>query len=280
MPSNWGYGGIIAAGRIDADDVATALPHLVGATADRTIVKPGPLSGAAWEGVRARARVPHLVHVVDLRAGFAELWDRRFSSGTRNKLRRAEKAGVEIEWDLTGKLLRLHYDLYLAWTRRRARDRGIPLPVALRLARRREPFARAETVARRLGDRCLVGVAFVANEPAAAAVILRNGVHAHYWRSAMDKDRAGRTYANYLLLARALEDATASGCERFHMGESGGVESLMQFKDHFGAERLVYDEYRFEHPIVAQAMRLREQAAERAIALGFKAARLRRRAAA
>jgi hypothetical protein len=276
MPPNWGYGGIISSGRIGAGDVATVLADLLAAKAGRTIIKPGPVTGAAWNSAPARTRVPHLVHVVDLRGGFPSLWSKRFSSGTRNKLRKAEKAGVEIEWDTTGKLLRAHYNLYLRWARRRARDRGIPLPLALRVARHREPIGRFEAVARHFGDRCRIGVAWIGNEAAASTIILRNGVHAHYWRSAIDRDRAARTYANYLLVARALEEAAAFGSEYFHMGESGGVESLMQFKDHFGAERRRYDEYRFEQPIVANAVRLRERAGERAIALAIKGAGLRR----
>ncbi len=279
MPPNWGFGGIISSRRIDAEAVATVLPDVLAAKAGRTIIKPGPLTGAAWNGVPARARVPHLVHVVDLRAGFGSLWSKRFSSGTRNKLRKAEKVGVEIEWDTTGKLLRPHYDLYMRWTRRRAREHAIPVSLALRLARRREPVGRFEAVARQFGDRCRVGVAWVGNEAAASTIILRNGVHAHYWRSASDRDRAARTYANYLLLARALEDAAAFGCEHFHMGESGDVESLMQFKDHFGAERRCYDEYRFEPPVVAASVRLREQVGARAVTLALKGAGLRRRTA-
>jgi Acetyltransferase (GNAT) domain len=279
MPPNWGYGGIISSGRIDADDVATVLPDLLAAKAGRTIVKPGPLSGAAWNGVPAQSRIPHLVHVVDLRGGFAHIWSKRFSSGARNKIRKAEKAGVEIAWDTTGRLLRPHYDLYLRWARRRATDHGLPVALALRLARRREPYRRFEAVARRFGDRCRIGVAWIGGEAAASTIILRNGVHAHYWRSAIDRDRAARTYANHLLLASALEEAAGFGCEYFHMGESGGVESLMQFKEHVGGERRRYDEYRFEHPIVANAVRLREHAGDRAIALGLKSAGLLRRTA-
>jgi hypothetical protein len=279
MPPNWGYGGIISSGRVDAHDVAAVLPALVAANVGRTIIKPGPLSGAAWNGVPAQSRIPHLVHVVDLRAGFAHLWSKRFSSGARNKIRKAEKSGVEIEWDTAGRLLRPHYDLYLRWARRRAHDHGLPVTVALRLARRRESFRRLEAVARHFGDRCQIGVAWIGGEAAASTIILRNGLHAHYWRSAIDRDRAARTYANHLLLARALEDAAGFGCDYFHMGESGGVESLMQFKEHVGGERRRYDEYRFEHPIVANAVRFREQAGDRAIALGLEGARLLRRTA-
>jgi hypothetical protein len=66
---------------------------------------------------------------------------------------RTEREGVDVEWDDAGKLVPVHYELYLRWTRRRAGERGLPEPIALRLARRREPLERFEAVARRFGER-------------------------------------------------------------------------------------------------------------------------------
>ncbi|HEY3183227.1 MAG TPA: GNAT family N-acetyltransferase [Gaiellaceae bacterium] len=275
MPSNWGFGGIVGPGRIEPSDVAAVLPDLVGAAA-RTIVKPGPLAAAAWAGVPARRRIPHLVHVVDLRGGFDALWSKRFSSGTRNKLRKAERVGVEVEWGCDERLVRLHGELYRRWTLGRAAERGLPPALALGLARRREPDARVATLARRLGERCRIGVATIGGEAVASTIVLRHGRHALYWRSASDRDRAGRAYPNYLLVARALEDAAAAGVETFHMGESGGVESLMAFKEHFGADRVHYDECRFE-PWVADTLgRGGRRALAAALRAAETAARLRR----
>jgi hypothetical protein len=279
MPPGWGFGGIISAGRVATSDVACVLPDIVGATAARTIIKPGPLTRRAWDAAPGRSMVPHVVHVVDLSSGFAEIWSKRFSSDTRNKVRKAEKRGVEIEWDTTGRLLPVHYELYLRWARRRARESGLPLFLALRLAKRREPFAVAEAVARRFAARCRVGVAWTANEAAASLIALRNGAHTIFWRSASDRERTRRTFATYLLLARALEEAACSGCEHFHMGESGGVESLMRFKEHFGAARYQYQEHRFEHPVAASSVRLRERAGHQSTRLASSVARLRHRAA-
>jgi lipid II:glycine glycyltransferase (peptidoglycan interpeptide bridge formation enzyme) len=135
--------------------------------------------------------------------------------------------------------------------------------MATRLAERRESVATDAAIARQLGDRCRVGIAWIRNEAVASLILLWNGAHAHYWHSASDRELAGRTYAGYLLLARALEDAAGFGCEYVHMGESGGVRSLMEFKEHFGAERRHYPELRFEHPIVALAAELRRNVTTR-----------------
>ena len=210
MPSGWGYGGPVSSGRLRSEDVATVLRDVVARNAGRTIIRPGPDTDALWAQAPARLRLPRLVHVADLADGFANLWTKRFASAMRNQVRKAEKRGVEIEWDTTTRLLGVHYDLYLRWTRRRARERNVPASAALRLAKRRDPLEMYEAVARRFGDRCWVGVAWKEREPAASLVMLWNGVHAHYWRGASDRERASRSYASHLLLGRAIEAAQAS----------------------------------------------------------------------
>lgn len=273
MSRGWGFGGPVSSGRLRSEDVATVLRDVLARSGCRTIIKPGPYTDALWGQAPARWRAgPHLVHLADLTDGFADLWSKRFASGMRNHIRKAEKRGVEIEWDTTGKLLEVHYDLYLRWTRRRARERNIPASAALRLAKRRDPLAMYEALARRFGDRCWVGVAWKESEPAASLVMLWNGAHAHYWRGASDRERARHSYASHLLLGRAMEAAAGLGCEQFHMGQSGGVESLMRFKEHLGGERRQYHEYRFEPAVVAGAVRASQHAAREAAALASKGA--------
>ena len=65
MPPNWGFGGVLAHGRVTPEDVAAVVAD-IRERRERTIVRPGPLTGAAWASVPARVRVPHEVHIVDL----------------------------------------------------------------------------------------------------------------------------------------------------------------------------------------------------------------------
>jgi hypothetical protein len=44
-----------------------------------------------------------------------------------------------------------------------------------------------------------------------------------------------------------------------HLGESGGKETLIQFKEHFGGRPVSYDELRFGPLAMTSAMRAREQ---------------------
>jgi Acetyltransferase (GNAT) domain len=254
MPYYWGYGGVLAKGSVTEDDVAAVLAEHPGTAPSRLVVKPGPHAAPAWRAVRPRARLSHCVHMVDLRSGFGELWREAFSSSTRNKIRKAEKRGVEVEWATADRALDDFWRLYLRWSARRARERGLPVRLALAMARRREPRARLEAAARVAGEHFRVLVARVEGEVVAATIVLTWGAHAHYWRSASDQSEIGQRYVNYLLIARLIEDVAASGCEYLDMGESGGVESLARFKEQFGAQPRVYDELRFEPRLVTGAV--------------------------
>jgi predicted N-acyltransferase len=218
-----------------------------------------------------------VIHIVDLRKGYGALWSDDFSSGTRNKIRKAEKRGVEVQWGSGSELVQAHWDIYLRWTIRRARERGIPVSLGLALAKRRESLRRFEIVARHLGDRCQVWVASVDGQPAASTIVLLSGAYAHYWRSTSDQALAGPRYANYLLLARLLEYATERGHEYVERGESGGVRSLIDFKERLGARPFPYEELRFEPRIVTNAVRVRDRFLQDASDLSLKSAGLLKR---
>jgi Acetyltransferase (GNAT) domain len=258
MPDGWGSGGAIAPRRVTPEDVATVLDDLLRATG-RLIVKPGHLSGGAWVATSARKRVPRTVHLVDLREGFGALWSNEFSSNTRTKIRKAEKRGVDFQWGTGNELVKIHWDIYLRWTAHRATARGIPVPVGVALAKRHGSAERFETVARCLGERCRVAIAWIDGQAVASAIVLHHGAHAHYWRSASDLAVDRSRHANWLILARILEDAAERGCDHLDMGESGGVRSLVDFKEHFGARPQSYDELRFEPQIVTNATRGRDR---------------------
>lgn len=256
MPDGWGLGGAIAPGRLTAQDVAAVLGDLLGA-AGRLALKPGPCSGGAWAGVPARARVPHCLHAVDLRGGFEDIWSAKLSSGTRNKVRKAEKRGVEVQWGSGSELVSVHWDVYLRWAALRARRRGTPARLALTAAKRDESLERFETIARHLGDRCRVLVAWIDGVAVGSIVVLNHGAFAHYWRTASDQEADRSRFANYLLLARLLEDASERGHAFLDMGESGGVPTLMAFKEQFGGRPFTHDELLFGPRLLIGASRLR-----------------------
>jgi hypothetical protein len=263
LPDGWGYGGIVASDRpVDARDVGLVLADVSRSAALRTSLKAGPLAADSWRAAAPAdlAPIPHVVHVLDLAGGFTRVWEDRFTNARRRGVRKAERAGLEIESGNSERLVQAFCDVYGLWLDRRARERRKPpLHLAARwLEERREPRHRVRLVAERLNEACRVWVAWLDGAPAAAIVVHHQGPHAFYWRGAMVKELAAPTRASELLQRLAIEDAIDAGCRYYHMGESGGVASLIEFKERFGARAVEYPEYRIERlPLTSSVDRVR-----------------------
>jgi hypothetical protein len=259
LPHAWGVGGLVGAGTRRAEDVAAVLADLARSGVLRTSLRPNPLEAEAWAAARPAGveAVPRLAHVLDLEGGFDEVWSRRFPSATRTKIRRAERAGLDVELDTTGRLVPAFYGLYEQSLERWAAKQHEPAWLARRRGTRRDPLEKFELLARALGDAFRLWVARLDGRPVAAIVVLV-GANASYTRGAMDAEPAGRTFANYLLHRLAIEDACAAGCRWYHMGETGGSASLAHFKTRLGAEAYAYAEYHVERvPLTALDRRAR-----------------------
>jgi hypothetical protein len=257
MPDGWGFGGALAPERLRPEDTAIVLDDLL-PSIKSLIVKTGPLTADAWAAVPAQQRSTRSRHVVDLAEGFEALWS-ELSSGTRNKIRKAEKGGVQVRWGEASELAPVHSGIHLRWAADRARRRGVPVRLAVARAKRDQPAKALAEIAKRLGDRCRIGIASIEGTPVASTVMLFYGDHAHYWRSASLRDADTSGYANYLLLARALEEAAERGHRFVDLGESGGVRSLIAFKEHFCAEPRTYDVLLLGSPRMTSAIRARER---------------------
>src|SRR4051794_13857572 len=106
LPAAWGIGGLIASGGAGADDVAAVFGELGERRSLRTSITPSPLQARAWALARpARAiAVERCAHVLDLDGGFSAVWERRFAGTARTAVRKAERAGLTVECDTTGRL--------------------------------------------------------------------------------------------------------------------------------------------------------------------------------
>ena len=253
LPDGWGPGGLLVEqGEVRPEDVRLVMADLAREHALRATVRPDPTTAAVWHagmpaGVRA---VPRMSQTVALDGGFDAVWG-RFRSDTRNRVRKARKAGVVVERDDTGRLAPIFADLYAKSVVRWAERDGESVAAAREWAARREPPRKLATVAARLGAGCRIYGAFVDGRPAAAIVVLQGPATVAYWRGAMDDDLAGRTYANYLLHSTAIEDAAEAGRTVYHMGDSAPDSSLSLFKSRFGAVERRYASYRLESvPVV------------------------------
>jgi hypothetical protein len=262
LPVGWGPGGLLGEGGVvHREDVRMVAADLARGHALRVQLRPDPATAPTWEagmppGVQAESR---MAQTVFLDGGFDAVWRTRFRSDTRTRVRRAERAGVVVECDESGRLVPIFQDLYAKSVARWARQAGHPVAPARWRAAWREPNRKLATVAAMLRANCRVYVAFAGGKPAAAIVVLFGTTTAAYWRGAMDEDLAGRTYANYLLHRTAIEDAAAAGCVAYHMGDSAPGSSLALFKSRFGAVEQHYASYGIERvpitPLVERAHR-------------------------
>ena len=241
-----GVGGLVAAGGATPDEIAAVFHEL---SEDRVLHQsfyPNPLLASAWAaGAPPRAiAIPRRAHMLDLEGGFGKVWSTRFSSSTRTGVRKAERVGVTVECDTSGRLVPDFYQLMQQAVGRWARTQHEPLWLAQRRLRHRDPSEKFESMARLLGARCRIWLARVDGRPAGAFVILQ-GVNAYGFRAAMDEELRGY-HANDLLVRRAVEDACEAGCRYYYMGESGWSASRAVFKERLGARPLHYAEYHLE----------------------------------
>ncbi len=245
----WGFGGLIADGPMTPDLVGLVLDDVSRRRPLHVRLRPNPLQATAWAEASAGRdschRTPAHAHVLDLTGGFDEVWSRRFRSDTRRAVRVAERCGVTIETDTTGRLLPVFYELLARSVDRWARQQHEPLPLARYRFRRRDPLSKLQQIAARLGESCRVSVAWVEGEAAAGVLVLRTR-NAHYTRGAMNEGLAGRTQANKLLHKVEIESACEAGCRSYHMGESRPGSGLARFKSQFGAASIDYASYRIE----------------------------------
>jgi hypothetical protein len=249
LPTGWGPGGLLGEkGVVHPEDVRMVFADLERDGLRRVSLRPDPAMAATWdvgspEGI---ARQPLTAQTLSLEGGFDEVWRSRFRSNARNRVRRAQRAGVTVECDDTGRLVPVFQKLYAKSIDRWAHQEGLPLAVARFRARRREPASKLRTVAEALGTRCRIYAAFLDGRAAAAIVVVYGATSAAYWRAAMDEELAGRTYANYLLHRTAIEDAAAAGCTAYNMGDSAPESQLALFKSRFGAIEHRYATYQID----------------------------------
>ena len=153
-------------------------------------------------------------------------------------------------------------ELYAQSVDRWAAQNGQPLPLARRLAARRDRPGQVAAAARALGEKCVVWSVLRDGEPVAVNVVLQDDAHAIGWMCAMDTTGLAReTLATYLLHSLAIQDACEHGIRWFHMGESDAGSGPEHFKRYFGAVPVSYAALRFERLPLSRA----EQTARRAL---------------
>jgi Acetyltransferase (GNAT) domain len=268
-PSGWGIGGLLAPGGVTTQDISTVLADLSNQSFLYAAIRPNPLDGDHWaaSSPEGMVKIPRVAHVLDLEGGFSQVWSKRFESAARQNIRHAERAGLDIECDTSGRLAPVFYKLFKQSIERWATQQHEPVWLARLRNQSRDPLGKFKTIADVLGENSRFWIAFLNGQPVAGILVLQ-GDNAYYTRGAMDKDIAGRTRANYLLHSLAIEDACRSGCRYYQMGETGESPTLARFKQRFGSVPHAYAEYRLERLPVTSINHSARQLVKKMI--GFK----------
>lgn len=269
LPHAWGMGGVVARRDLRPQDLRAVFDDLAHSPSLSVSVVPNPRQGELWRAAQPEGavRIPRRAHVLDLGGGFDRVWQERFASGTRNKVRKAERSGLVVESDTSGRLVGVFYELFRRSIDRWAEQQREPRWLAHRRAEQRDPLAKLEHIARFMGSACRVWVAWQGDRPAAANLVMY-GANADYMMGAMDKELAATTHASTLLQKHAIEEACRLGCRYYHMGESGESVGIGQFKERLGARAYPYHEYRLERLPLSRLDRGLRGLVKRAI--GFK----------
>lgn len=240
----------------------------------RTRVMVGGDDAAVWASVVPRTiySTARTAQVLDLRGGFSTVWSQRFTSKVRSNARKAERRDVVVESDNTGRLVPVFDALYRSSVDRWAQQRGHPLSLMRWRAQRHEPQSKFAAVARSMGERCTVWIAWRGGEPLAGIVVLTRGPRATYWRGAMDKERARGTGANELLHRYAIEAACTDERQSYDFGLYQ-TEELKRFKSTFGAQEVPVHAYYFERLPTAAAEAKCHNAAKQAVRTVMRLAR-------
>lgn len=246
-PYGWGIGGLLAPGGVTLDDISIVLNDLSRQPFLSASIRPNPLHGDTWSGYshEKAIRIPRQAHVLDLEGGFEKVWKERFSGAARQNTRYAQRSGVVVESDTTGRLAPVFYSLFKQSIERWAAQQHEPVLLALLRNQVHDPLHKFYQIASHLGGKSRFWIASLHGQPAAGILVLQDE-NAYYTRGAMIKELAGPSRASYLLHTLAIEEACRSGCRYYHMGETGESPRLSKFKERFGARPYRYDEYRFE----------------------------------
>ena len=271
-PGGYGHGSMLATGGLRAEDVRLVVDDLRGRNLRHglsTRVGGGHHTAEQWSaGVRPGVvELRRRVEVIDLTVGIDELRTNVFDRRVRQSMRKAARCGLEVERDTTGRLVHTFYEIYLAWVERWIPRSGLPPAVARRRALREEPLEKFQNVTALMGDKCRIFVVTHKGVPVASCITFVHGQHAIGWRSYSIRELANPVEANTFAQVAGIEDACASGCNYFDLGQSGEAGDLLSFKHKLGATPRTVIDLRVEPPALTTLRTLKERGETAAVKL-------------
>lgn len=173
--------------------------------------------------------------VLDLSGGYPQIWKHSIDSKQRNKIRKAQRSGIEVRKDHSRKAMESSFNLYLMTCDRLGLGVTDQVPWIFfeKLILTREKSVDLWLASKDGHD---IASIIVANNGRDTAHYLINASDAKYWKYS----------ANSLLLAMAIEDACERGFGRFDFMPSNRIPSLEHYKQSFGSISTPVASYRLK----------------------------------
>jgi len=174
------------------------------------------------------------LHVLDLREPLEDIFRRLHRASIQRKIKRADREGLSYESGSSEVIVDEFYRLLV-----RTRKRQGLLP---------QPRAWFRNLVQYLGDKTQIRIARKDRIPVAALLFLRHRETVVYKYGCSD-ERVHHLGGMPFLLWRLIEESKASGAVQLDLGRSDSDhESLILFKDRFGATRKSLKYYRMPGP--------------------------------
>jgi lipid II:glycine glycyltransferase (peptidoglycan interpeptide bridge formation enzyme) len=240
LPWGW-YGGFLWNKKPSKAQLRQILKHLLTRKVLHLEINPGPWDSENREllensGLKKR---PAFTHVLELSAGHQWLWENRIDRNCRNQVRKAIKSGVTIIPIDDVAQIKAYYDIYLDSAHRW----GLPKSKEI-------PLQYFESLFQLGGDRVKCYLARYDGKYISGGFTAYDSSGCVYLNESMLKEY-GRYCPNNLLRNKLLEDACARGCRFFNFGGSEGLSPGVQdFKESWGAEKLDYEYFVYESPLL------------------------------
>ena len=212
------YGGPVARG--DSEVSLRLMAAYLGLLDRRLVLETGWVDFHDRFGALQGTKHDGVTHVIDLDGGFDTVWEQRFASDRRKRVRRARRLGVTVEQSTAPSDLLDHYRIYAD----RVKSFGTQVPHPLELFQ--ELLARGAEKVR----------LFVARHEGMVV-----GGHFNFYHGSdviawygMTSERGDSLQAGTLLYSEAIRDACDGGHRSYNLGGSLGRRSLIEYKESLG----------------------------------------------
>jgi CelD/BcsL family acetyltransferase involved in cellulose biosynthesis len=200
----------------------------------RLMITPNPLTRFAIPEDSFHCQ--NFVHFLRLEEGYDQIWRSRFSRGLRYSVRKSLRRGVKVEMERGEKIYNDFCHLYRETARPWERKPPFDEPFFACLARLEERHVQL-WVARHEGKMI------------AGCVIFTYGEHQIPYVGGFDRDYRGYD-PNNLMYAEAMKWGARTGFRYFNFLSSAGIKGVEHFKSSFGTQRLFFNFYLYENPLV------------------------------